>query len=426
MDNYRGFSDTYVPVRDVNFLVGENSTGKTSFLALLQILSDSRFWFTQNFTTEEVQLGTFRDIVSVSARRKSRFRIGIIDSTGDELTAFLLTFREEKGLPTLARYDYCGNDKEVAVLISKGGGLRYRINPARTDGAEGTKRLLSMFRKWTINGQNLAGFKLLKGSQRSGMRVAPSFIPSLVEVVEAERRGEEKASFSPMIPELFEGLAWLAPVRNKPRRTYDQLSIDFTAEGGHTPYLVKSLLAQQKLGKAFLRSIERFGKDSGLFDSVLVRNYGEQAASPFALNVLLNGKQLNIKNVGYGVSQSLPVIVEIFARTKKTWFAIQQPEIHLHPKAQAAIGDFIFALAVGDQKRFLIETHSDYIIDRFRLHYRKAKRTPNSQVLFFERRKGENKVWPIEIGKTGEYPRKQPKAFRDFFIKEELRLLAID
>ena len=44
MDNYRGFSNAAIPLRQVNFLVGENSTGKTSFLELLDVLSYGPFW----------------------------------------------------------------------------------------------------------------------------------------------------------------------------------------------------------------------------------------------------------------------------------------------------------------------------------------------------------------------------------------------
>lgn len=49
LDNYRGFTDTLVPIKDVNFLVGENSTGKTSVLAILKLLSPPDFWLQNEF-----------------------------------------------------------------------------------------------------------------------------------------------------------------------------------------------------------------------------------------------------------------------------------------------------------------------------------------------------------------------------------------
>jgi predicted ATPase len=185
------------------------------------------------------------------------------------------------------------------------------------------------------------------------------------------------------------------------------------------------LLSNGKSGEKFKKYLCQVGKKSDLFDSMRIRKFGDEPTSPFALNVIIGDKALNVKNVGYGVSQSLPVIVELFARSKKSWFAIQQPEIHLHPKAQAALGDVIFNLAITEKKKFLIETHTDYIIDRFRLNCRTKKRRIDSQVLFFERTARGNRVHPIEIMKNGEYSDKQPKSFRKFFMLEELKLLGI-
>ena len=66
VDNFRGFTDTYIPIKDVNFLVGENSTGKTSILSLLCLLRSSVFWLGQSFNNDEVELGQFGDIVNVA------------------------------------------------------------------------------------------------------------------------------------------------------------------------------------------------------------------------------------------------------------------------------------------------------------------------------------------------------------------------
>ena len=82
------------------------------------------------------------------------------------------------------------------------------------------------------------------------------------------------------------------------------------------------------------------------------QSFGRGANPRFELDVVLDGKALNILNVGYGVSQSLPIMVELLAREKDTWFAIQEPEIHLHPRAQAALGDVLFEMAVGAKNAF--------------------------------------------------------------------------
>lgn len=126
------------------------------------------------------------------------------------------------------------------------------------------------------------------------------------------------------------------------------------------------------------------------------------------------------------MSQSLPVIIEVLARDRGTSFAIQQPEVHLHPRAQAALGDLLFEMAAIDNKCFLVETHSDFTIDRFRMNYKNGRpNKPDSQIVFFERRDKHNVIKPIIIGKSGELPADQPDSYRQLFIREQMSLLGI-
>ena len=102
---------------------------------------------------------------------------------------------------------------------------------------------------------------------------------------------------------------------------------------------------------------------------------------------------------------------------------MQQPEVHLHPKAQSAFGKILYLFAEKNEKKFFVETHSDYIIDRFRYSLKKRKPTDKlitSQVLFFEKKEDKNIIHHIDIKNDGTYGEKQPNTFRDFFIKEEL------
>lgn len=227
---------------------------------------------------------------------------------------------------------------------------------------------------------------------------------------------------------MYDEIAWLAPIRTKPRRTYDEYKYDFTPEGEHTPYIIKRILKSKTERNNFLRFAKRIGKNSGLFENISVKNYGKSSTSSFELDVELSKKTLSINSVGYGISQALPVIVEMFSRPNGTRFAIQQPEVHLHPRAQAAFGSTIFELALSDNKRFFIETHSDYLIDRFRINMRNSKRKnkPDSQIIFFERSKRGNKLHILPIASNGDIATKQPKKYRDFFVKEEFSVLGID
>jgi hypothetical protein len=225
--------------------------------------------------------------------------------------------------------------------------------------------------------------------------------------------------------DLMSNLVWIAPIRSKPQRTYDELRKEYSPEGEHTPYVLKKLLSSRRQATAFKTFLQDFGRSSGLFDEVLIHKFGREGESPFELEIKLGDASLNINNVGYGVSQALPILVEFFNRNKGTFFAIQQPEVHLHPRAQAELGELIFNFAAEDSKCFLVETHSDYLIDRYRVSVANSVQghIPKAQVLFFCRKEGFNRVFPIEITETGKLSEAQPKEYRDFFVKENLSIL---
>ena len=92
------------------------------------------------------------------------------------------------------------------------------------------------------------------------------------------------------------------------------------------------------------------------------------------LKVNQNGLELDITDVGFGISQVLPVIVQGFFARKDSITVIEQPEVHLHPKMQADLGDLFIDIALpknGEgqrkmQKSLLVETHSEYLLKRIR------------------------------------------------------------
>jgi predicted ATPase len=102
----------------------------------------------------------------------------------------------------------------------------------------------------------------------------------------------------------------------------------------------------------------------------------------------------------------------------------EQPELHLHPKVQARLADFFLSMALSG-KQTLAETHSEYLIDRFRLRVALATdlRVKNMlSVLFSERENGVTNLIPIEISEYGAVL-KWPKEFFDQSQSDVARIL---
>ena len=119
------------------------------------------------------------------------------------------------------------------------------------------------------------------------------------------------------------------------------------------------------------------------------------------------------------MSQVLPVLVDSVTAPKTALVLIQQPEVHLHPRAQAALGSFFVHLAADEGRHLVVETHSDYIIDRVRMDVAGGKIAPEDvALLYFEKEALESKVYPIHLDKLGNML-DAPRSYRSFFLKEQ-------
>lgn len=76
---------------------------------------------------------------------------------------------------------------------------------------------------------------------------------------------------------------------------------------------------------------------------------------------------LELTDVGFGISQVLPILVQAYLSPAYSITIIEQPEIHLHPKMQAWLTDALIKIALTSFKKFVIETHSDALVRRLRL-----------------------------------------------------------
>jgi hypothetical protein len=430
VDNFRGFRDTCVPIADVNFFVGENSTGKTSLLSLLKMFSGSNFLMGRGIEDEDVSFRRFSDMVTIDASDHSYFHIGFAAETpptknsGKATTGWLFTFRDIQGRPRVSKCTFCRNGEKLTLRF--GTSVLYKRSACSTSLTP--EQVMSAMRSdWVREHarRKPTGYQKLETPRGFGGEPLPILFALSLISQKAKKRGEPVFSF-PDIGFAPPPLTWFAPIRSEPKRTYDELVLEFSPQGQHTPYLIRQMLKSKKQKAKLKDFIESSGKATGLFRDVTIQNFGRGPSSRFELDIVIDDNKFNILHVGYGVSQALPIMVEFLAENPGTCFAVQEPEIHLHPRAQAALGDIIFEMSVKDHKRFLVETHSDFMIDRFRMNYRKERaRKPVGQVLFFERRDKHNMVTALSIGPSGDFPKDQPDSYRQFFVREQMNLLGM-
>ena len=132
---------------------------------------------------------------------------------------------------------------------------------------------------------------------------------------------------------------------------------------------------------------------------------------------------VNIADVGFGVSQTLPVLVALLVAKPDQLVYIEQPEIHLHPRAQAALGD-ILADAANRGVRIVVETHSDLLIRRLQSLVAEDKIATDKVILhwFSRDEKGFTKITSAELDNAGAFG-DWPEDFSEVDLAEESRYL---
>jgi energy-coupling factor transporter ATP-binding protein EcfA2 len=418
LENVRGFEGKHeLHVKPVTLVVGENSSGKTTLLAALSAALQPDFPTVDVLNRAPFELGSFDTIATYRGGaygRASKFCIGW-ESEASDGHSIRAEFSSNHGVPRVSRVEVHANRQTLVGSPVSG---EWKV----TYGSEKSPTSSVTFRTEASEAAQFSlsdAVRLYLAATRASKRGKE----------EGDPRGSDEAlqalfNLTASSPRHRPRVTALAPLRTRPRRTYDELIEEFKPEGDHVPLVLARILADegQKDG-VVANALDAFGKASGLFNKIKVKRMGRQPSDPFQVRVKSAGPDANLVDVGYGVSQALPIIVDSILAPKNRVVLVQQPEVHLHPKAQAALGSFFCELARDNTKQFVIETHSDYLVDRVRMAVAQGQISAESvNIVFLERDGLDVNVHELVLDETGNITN-APNCYRQFFFEEEARLL---
>lgn len=162
------------------------------------------------------------------------------------------------------------------------------------------------------------------------------------------------------------GLIHLPGLRGNPARTYPVTAVSNQFPGTFEAYVASILMDWQRNDKGRLELLSRDLETLGLTWKVTVTpiNDTQVEMQVGRLPHAVRGGAwdlVNLADVGFGVSQTLPVLVALRASRKGQLVYLEQPEIHLHPRAQTALAEVI-AEAAKTGSRIVVETHSNLLL----------------------------------------------------------------
>jgi predicted ATPase len=198
--------------------------------------------------------------------------------------------------------------------------------------------------------------------------------------------------------EFYKNVKYIEPLRATAQRYYrkQELAIDeIDAKGENLAMFLDNLSSAQ------LRNFNEWTRARFGF-SASTRKYGGHVE--IVINEGDSTHTANLADIGFGFSQILPVIVQIWYSTlagggrdrKRNTIVIEQPELHLHPAFQAKLAD-VFASTIaakrGAETCFIIETHSNHIVNRIGQLISKGELTKDSvQILVFDKNENSETV----------------------------------
>ena len=427
LENFRCFRGKQeARLAPLTLLVGENSTGKTSFLALVRALWDAAFHKDiPNFKEEPYDLGSYDEVAHFRGGKNglaNQFEASFDFGQGSSALRYEVAFEKSGTAPVPVKRKFSRKDVWVELQTKKGKSV-FRI------GEPEEELEIPDFAK------DIGG----------AMFYSAFFIFGIMQVVQSRLEGGSSNLSNEnleLLNKLFRTLRTYrnkyrrpyasAPVRTKPFRTYNPAHPKQDSEGEHVPmYLADLYFRNNKEWKKLKGEIEKFGHASGLFDEISVRPLRSEITGPFQLQVRKfgnksKGPQRNLVDVGYGVSQVLPVVTELLRPDASNMSLMQQPEVHLHPSAQAALGSLFCELA-GAGRQLVVETHSDHLLERVRLDIRdgKSKLKPEDvSILYFERKDIEVNIHSLGLDRNGNVLN-APPSYGKFFMEETKRSLKL-
>lgn len=415
-ENFKSWPSADLQCGKITGIFGTNSSGKTSLLQFLLLMKQTKD-ATDRATALElnadlVELGTFTDVIH---RHDENQRL---DWTMEFALPKPLVLNAASGTGTVevAR----GDSLEIGAQVS--GGLKsapqtrrlsYRLGDA-TFSLKQKNGLNSQFEIEVSGASN--GFEFKRNQGRAWQLPSPSrsyafpdqartYYQNSAFLAELEKRYEA----------LLDDIFYLGPLRDYPRRDYLWARSRPTDVGIKGDRAIEAILSAREAktvlnlkkkspNKPFEEVIAFWLRHLGLIDEFGVREIGENSNRFQAwVKTKQGASEVLLTDVGFGISQVLPVITLLQYVPKGSIVLLEQPEIHLHPLAQAALADVLIQAATHRGVQIILESHSEHLLLRLQRRVAEGKEigADDVKLYFCDAPRGESKLTELQLDLFG-------------------------
>lgn len=413
LQNFKCFHDSgTIPLAPLTLVFGRNNTGKSSILQSLlllrQTLDSPEFGARLQLRGPLFLGGSYVDLVHKHlAKQNIVFEFGVTTEEVRNATLTLEFRSDEPQPPRLLRLRVAAPGVDsLEIRTGRGAGGPYEL---------------------AIAGKGLGGEK----GPRAGFLFPPNrLLPFIDTSRSASRSRTAAAGVLSEFSRVLRDLRAVGAFRQRPERRYEYqgrvpdtidatgqyvvnaLIEDSTRRGSRRGQLVEAVNGWLKqVGRVRLMPFRRISKTARLFE-IRVKDTD-------------SGRWANFADVGFGIGQAFPVIVEGLRTPPHGTFLVQEPEIHLHPDAQLSMGSFLLELS-RSSRQVVAETHSENLLLRVRrLVAQRDEVRPEdvSVVHVVKTRDGRSHAQSLALDGLGQV-KSWPEGFMEEATDERIALLA--
>lgn len=454
INNFRSFKDENFSLSRVNILIGENSSGKSSFLKLLLALKqtlENPLASNLMLNGELADLGNYKETIHLHNENES-ITFGL--SFGKELYNYFIFFYDlEHSLKLPHESDdlwesRSSKNKKIhednKLALQAATSIQFTLDKElNTQKSINTHIMNNVLGEVDLeindfnpsmdikDGMNLLSIRYTRKQHNDtillqNIRYEKKGFLSIVTTEDLKKEIERLNLDANTIYELSIFLLnqnlvelalyrcnYLNPLSSKPQRLYYKKDIQSSYKETNLEKVVNSI-TNRIMNDDSIREFSKVLESYGIADELLIKEAVDLPVTE--IRVKVNNLISNINDVGYGVSLQIPMLFDTFLSEKtdrKDIYLIEQPEVHLHPSLQA---QFIKTLLeMGKKNQYIIETHSEYIVRKLQVLVKQGFIAPNDVCIYYFA-KGKNSTASVtkhNINASGHLDVAFPEGFYD-------------
>lgn len=415
LKNFKCFEEVEVEFAPITLLTGANSSGKSSLIySLLAVLQTEQFPFYLSPNGKYVNLGSFEEMIwRGTIEEDFEITLKLKRRSGDITISTAWLENSENGLPYIIECVF--EDENQIQTFNDEGDISIIIKGAIEDIVIEHNKLEQHLTDLSINKSE--NFVEIQGINTDiALSSLSSIIPKFIS-------GKNGFSAITDIEDLFWTIYhneselpfnYIGSFRQPPERTYYQKAKAQSKVDTDGAGYIDQIIEWEETDPDKLAELAKIMSELELFKEIKSNKF-KGGRFELAVKTQENSQLAALTDVGFGISQFLPIIVADLQLDDNSCLALSQPEIHLHPKIQALFGNFLANQIKHTQKQYIVETHSEYLLNRIRLLLVKGELKPEDvRVYYFENDGIKTTTHKVEFATDGQI-KGAPQGFFDTY-----------